>query len=83
MIACPSYRDPEVPAEMVFAVPNARLTDWIVWLPLPKLYALLQDITSNDSLANTPYSNPIPDRRIPTFRLPKQDRETGSEEAGE
>jgi len=83
MITYPAYREPETPADMVFAVPNARLTDWIEWIPLTKLHASLQDLVGKDGKDDSSYATPIPDRRIPTFRLPKRDRQVGDEESGE
>src|SRR5262249_1633351 len=80
MIACPSFREPTIPAEIVFAVPNARLTDWIMWMPLPAIYAQLQDLVDKGRKPSAAYTKPIPDRRIPTFRLPKQDRGAGGED---
>ena len=80
MVACPSRRDPSVPAEMVFAIPNARMTEWIEWIPLTRLFAMLQDVaTQNEAPGNAIQSKPIPDRRIPKFRLPRQDEGTGNE----
>ncbi len=83
MIAYPAFREPEAPADMVFAVPNARLTNWVEWIPLTKLHASLQDLIGKDVKDAAPYAKQIPDRRIPTFRLPKQGRQAGDEEAGE
>lgn len=82
MVACPSSLDPAVPYQIVFAVPDATLTNWIEWVPLTKLYACLQDLIEKDGPSNVAYSKPILDRRIPTFRLPKQGRKAGDEEAG-
>lgn len=80
MIACPSRRDPTAPAEMVLAVPNARLNEWLGWIPLTRAYALLQDLIVNDDVfKNISQPKPIPDRRLPTFRLPKRDLEAGEE----
>ena len=77
MVTCPSFREPTVPAEMVFAVPNARLNGWIVWMPLPTVYARLQDLFDKGAGPSTTYAKPIPDLRLPKFRLPKQDRGAG------
>jgi hypothetical protein len=79
MIACPSIREPGAPAQMVFGIPNARLSDWIEWVPLQKLYAALEDLVSKDGQSTLPHSKPIPDRRYPTLRLPKDDRSSGGE----
>ena len=80
MITCPSYRDPSTPSDIVFAVPNARLTDWIEWLPITKLFALLQSRMDSSSKPAMPVeARPIPDLRIPRFRLPRQDRDETSD----
>ena len=80
MVACPSPRDPAIPSEMVLAIPNARMSEWIAWIPLTRIYAQLQDLISKDTQAkDAPQSKPIPDRRIPRFKLPKRDREAGDD----
>ena len=76
MVTCPSFRDPFAPQEIALAVPNAGMSEWILWIPLTRAYALLQDFIENDSLNIKDASpKPIMDRRIPRFRLPNQDRE--------
>jgi hypothetical protein len=80
MVTTPSRSDPTSPGEVVLAIPNARLTDWIEWIPLPRLFAMLQDFVPKSGEGSRPAeAKPIPDLRIPQFRLPKHDRK-GSEE---
>lgn len=76
MVVQPSRNDPSAPAEMALAIPNARMTDWLDWIPLPRVFAALQNIVSGDGSAKeAPQIRPIPDRRMPTFRLPKRNGE--------
>lgn len=77
MVACPAYPDPSTPAQLAFAIPNAKLADWIEWIPLTRLHALLQDIIDEQPRVDIVPFKPIVDRRFPTFRLPKHDRDVG------
>lgn len=80
MVVQPSRNDPSVPAEMALAIPNTRMTDWLEWIPLPRMFAALQNLASGDASAkDATHIKPIPDRRMPTFRLPKRDSQADEE----
>jgi hypothetical protein len=80
MAVTPSFRDPTIPAELVLAVSNKDITEWLHWIPLHRLYALLQDRIRADN--GSAKQRPIKDRRIPTFRVPKPGRGTGDDKSG-
>ncbi len=80
IVALPWRKDPSVPAEIALAVPNARLTDWLAWIPLTGLHAALQDLVDDIGVGDTWAAKPIVDRRLPTFRLPKE--EDGAKSSG-
>jgi hypothetical protein len=67
-----------VPGELVLAVPTADLSDWIAWLPIDQVVVKLAERTEA-SMVQRLASEPIPDRAIPNFRLPKRDEGVAEE----
>jgi hypothetical protein len=79
LVSIPS-RDPLVPAELGFAVPNAGITIWLSWIPLHRLHGMLQSRIDGATGASDARGDDadIPDLVIPTFRVPvrpKKDEE--------
>jgi hypothetical protein len=80
VIAVPWKYDPTVPAQLAFGVPNASLSEWIIWIPLHQLYALLQERTDSSRPAGSQIE--IPDNVLPRFRLPKRDEDATDDGKG-
>ena len=81
VVAVPCKADPTVPSELVFAVPTAALNDWIVWIPLHRMHALLQERADAGRASQRTPGATIPDHVFPKFRLPKRD-DTADDDGG-
>jgi hypothetical protein len=79
VVAVPSSDDPSVPSELAIGVPNAAVTDWIAWMPLHRVHAMLNDRAAGGGTSAEPPAPKIEDRRFPTFRLPKKDDDAKDE----
>jgi hypothetical protein len=73
LLAIPNTRDHSVPAQLALAVPNAALTQWLSWIPLPRLHALLQDKVDSAS-DRPPEVGTVPDQAFPRLRLPPNEK---------
>lgn len=71
-VSVPWRRDPTVPAELAIAIPNAALSEWLIWMPLPFAFARLQERVDSGK-PSKPSSGDIPDNVFPRFRLPKEE----------
>jgi hypothetical protein len=89
MLATPCRADPSVPAEILYAVPDWTLTEWLLQMPLHRLLALLQDrIASGASgakgdVAAKAEPGEIEDLVFPKFRLPKPDQDAHEDSPGD
>jgi hypothetical protein len=72
LMTVPWKRDPTIPAELAIAVPNASLSEWLVWMPLHFAFSRLQQRVDTGK-PPSPLSGAIPDNVFPKFRLPKRD----------
>lgn len=82
LVAIPCRADPTVPSDLLLAVPNSRLTDWVLCLPLPRLHALLQDRATSPIYDPSTELGDIPDRVFSTFRIPTPNKGAGDENPG-
>jgi hypothetical protein len=83
-VAVPCQADPSVPAELALAVPNAAVDDWIAWIPLHRLLAMLQmkaDASQHGRKSRSTLT--IPDKVFPKFRLPKRDDIADNDKGGD
>ena len=58
------------------AVPTANMTDWIAWLPVSTVQALLNDCPAANSSTTRSTVAEVADRVFPKFRVPKQDEDS-------
>ena len=78
LVTVPCRSDPTVPGELAIAVPSRSIDRWIAWLPLHTVHALLQNGAGGQNGRDQYRSSPeIPDRALPTFRVPKEGKEGG------
>ena len=77
LTAVPSAADPSVPSILALGIPNRGLSNWISWIPLHRLHALLQERV-NSSKREEPTSS-VPDQVFPKFRVPKEGAADDSE----
>jgi hypothetical protein len=79
LIAVPNKRDPSVPAELALGIPNARLTNWLAWMPLHRLISSLQEkVDANE--AGDWGATDVTDNVFPRFRIPAQVKEPGADD---
>jgi hypothetical protein len=72
VVSVPWRRDPTVPAELAIAIPNAALSEWLIWMPLNFAFARLQERVDSGN-PQKPSGSDIPDKVFPKFRFPKRD----------
>jgi len=75
VVAVAWKKDPTVPAELAFAVPNVELNDWIAWIPLYRVHALLQERADRKATGGAS-GDAFTDKVFPRFRLPKPDEKS-------
>jgi len=72
MVTIPWRRDPTVPADIAIAIPDSKLSQWLVWMPLHFAFAEFQQRVDAGK-PQEPKRPDIPDNAFPKFRLPKRD----------
>jgi hypothetical protein len=77
VVSVPWRRDPTVPAELAIAIPNAGLSEWLIWMPLHFAFARLQERVDSGNPTHPP-DHDIPDNAFPKFRFPKEDDKKGA-----
>jgi hypothetical protein len=78
LVAVPWRRDPTVPAQLAFAVPDASLDGWLIWIPLHRVHAMMQQRADSGGIPDQAEPT-IADKAFPKFRIPNEKDETADD----